>query len=160
MDISDVHASGSVVIDAPPDTLYAFIAEMTTMGEISDQCHGGAWENDARGVGAYFIGSNEWRDRAWKIRVRIVAADPGREFAWENLGDPSTPNPEDILGLIRWGYTFEPVEGGTRVEETWRILRPYPQLEGATPDDFERLMRNFTHAIEHTLANLKAKFET
>ncbi|HEX5586501.1 MAG TPA: SRPBCC family protein, partial [Acidimicrobiia bacterium] len=108
---------------------------------------------------AYFIGSNEWRDLAWKIRVRIVAADPGREFAWENLGDPSNPNPDDEQGLIRWGYTFEPVERGTRVEETWRILRPYPQLEGATREDFERLIRNFEHAIAATLANLKARYE-
>jgi len=160
MDLSNVQASGSVVIDAPPDTLYDFIAEMTTMGEISDQCLGGAWESDARGVGSYFIGSNEWRDRAWKIRVRIVAAEPGREFAWENLGDPGSPNPDDILGLIRWGYTFEPVDGGTRVEETWRILQAYPELEAGEAGLPERLPQQMGRAIEKTLAKLKAKFES
>lgn len=159
MDISYVHASGSVVVAAPPEELYDFIADMPAIGEISAQCVGGVWESDARGVGAYFIGSNAWRERTWKIRVRVVAADPGREFAWENLGDPSNPDPDDLPGLIRWAYTFEPVDGGTRVEETWRILRPYPELDGATRDDFERLIRNFTHAIEATLANLKAKYE-
>jgi hypothetical protein len=159
MDLSSVHASGSVVVAASPEVLYDFIANMPAIGEISDQCRGGEWESDARGVGAYFIGSNEWRDLAWKVRVRVVAADPGREYAWENLGDPSTPNPDDELGLIRWGYTFEAVDGGTRVEETWRILRPYPQLEGATAEDFERLVGNFERAIGHTLANLKAKYE-
>ncbi|MGD9798339.1 MAG: SRPBCC family protein [Acidimicrobiia bacterium] len=160
MDIANVHAAGSVVIAAPADVLYDFIADMPAIGEVSAQCVGGEWESDARGVGAYFIGSNAWRERTWKIRVRVVAADPGREFAWENLGDPGVPDPDDRLGLIRWGYTFEPTEGGTRVEETWRILRPYPELDGATPVDFERLIRNFEHAIAGTLANLKAKFES
>jgi hypothetical protein len=159
MDISAVHASGSVVVAAPPDAIYDFIADMPSIGEISPQCVGGSWEDDARGVGAYFIGSNVWRERAWKIRVRVVAADPDREFAWENLGDPGEPNRDDIPGLIRWGYTFEPVDGGTQVEETWRILRPYAQLEGATDEDFERLIRNFEHAIAATLTNLKARFE-
>jgi hypothetical protein len=159
MDLSQVHAAGSVVVAAPPEALYDFIADMPAIGEISPQCKGGEWEGDARGVGAYFIGSNAWRERAWKIRVRVVAADPNREFAWENLGDPGEPNPDDILGTIRWGYTFEPVDGGTKVEETWRILRPYAQLETATGEDFERLIRNFEHAIAATLANLKTKFE-
>jgi hypothetical protein len=159
MDISNVHAASSVVVAAPPDVLYDFIADMPLIGQISAQCVGGTWESDARGVGAYFIGSNAWREKTWTVRVRVVAADPGREFAWENLGDPGNPTPDDDPGLIRWGYTFDPIDGGTRVEETWRVLRPYPELEGATPDDFERLMRNFQHAIEGTLANLKAKFE-
>jgi hypothetical protein len=159
MDLSYVHAAGSVVVAAPPDAVYDFIADMPAIGEISPQCVGGEWEGDARGVGAYFIGSNVWRERAWKIRVRVVAAEPGREFAWENLGDPGQPDPDDLLGHIRWGYTFEPADGGTKVEETWRILRPYPQVEEATREDLERLIRNFDHAIAATLTRLKAKFE-
>jgi hypothetical protein len=159
MDISFVHASGSVLVAASPATLYDFIADMPSIGEISAQCLGGTWESDARGVGAYFVGSNAWGERTWEARMRVVVADPDREFAWENLGEPGSPNPDDDPGLVRWGYTFEPVDGGTRVEETWRILRTYPQLEGATRDDLERLVRTFGRAIKGTLANLKAKYE-
>ncbi|HEX5587806.1 MAG TPA: SRPBCC family protein, partial [Acidimicrobiia bacterium] len=144
MDISSLHASGSVVIAASPDALYEFIADMPSIGEISAQCTGGVWESDARGVGALFVGSNTWGETTWKARMRVTVADPGREFAWENLGAADAPAADDAPGLVRWGYTFEPVDGGTRVEETWRILRPYPELESATAEDFERLIRNFT----------------
>jgi Polyketide cyclase / dehydrase and lipid transport len=160
MDVSSLHASGSVVVTASPEVLYDFIADMPSIGEISAQCVGGTWASDARGVGAYFIGSNAWRGHTWRARMRVVAAEPGREFAWENLGEETDPNlGDDDPGLVRWGYAFEPVDAGTRVEETWRILRSYPQLEEATGEDFERLIGNFTRAIEGTLARLKAKYE-
>ncbi len=41
----------------------------------------------------------------------MVAADPGREFAWE-VND----------GWVRWGYTLEPADGGTRLTESWEFL--------------------------------------
>ena len=40
-----------------------------------------------------------------------MAADPGREFAWV-VND----------GWVRWGYTFEPENGGTRLTEPWEFL--------------------------------------
>lgn len=159
MDISFLHASGSVVIASEPDALYDFIADMPSIGEISAQCTGGVWESDARGVGAFFVGSNTWGDHSWTARLRVVVGDPCREFAWENLGDPSRPTPDDGVGLVRWGYTFEPVEGGTRVEETWRVLESYPELEAGNREQLEGLTRTFHKAIAGTLANLKAKFE-
>ncbi|MET0626897.1 MAG: SRPBCC family protein [Acidimicrobiia bacterium] len=159
MDISPLHASGSIVIAAPPDALYDFIADMPSVGEISAQCTGGVWESDARGVGALFVGSNTRGEFTWKARMRVAVADPGREFAWENLGDAGAPAAADAVGLVRWGYTFEPVAGGTRVEETWRILRAYPELEAGDAGLPERLPQMMDRAIEKTLATLKAKFE-
>ncbi len=41
----------------------------------------------------------------------VVAAERGREFAFVVGGT-----------WIRWGYTFEPVEGGTEVTESWEFL--------------------------------------
>jgi hypothetical protein len=41
----------------------------------------------------------------------VVAADRGREFAWVVGG-----------GNTRWGYTLEPVDGGTRLTESWEFL--------------------------------------
>ena len=40
-----------------------------------------------------------------------MAADPGREFAWEVNN-----------GWVRWGYTFEPENGGSRLTESWEFL--------------------------------------
>lgn len=58
-----------------------------------------------------FTGRNETPERTWETRCRVVAADAGREFAWE-VND----------GWVRWGYTFEPGNGGTRLTESWEFL--------------------------------------
>ena len=160
VDISPLRASGSVVVDAAPEALYEFIADMPSVGEISAQCTGGVWVSDARGVGALFVGSNTWGDTTWTATMRVAVADPGREFAWENLGAADAPAADDAPGLVRWGYTFEPVDGGTRVEETWRILQAYPELEAGEAGLPERLPQQMGRAIEKTLAKLKAKFES
>ena len=80
MDISSFDASGDVVIDAPPEPLYDFIADMPAMGEISPWCTGGEWESDERGVGAFFVGSNAMGERTWQARMRVCEADRPREY--------------------------------------------------------------------------------
>jgi hypothetical protein len=40
----------------------------------------------------------------------VVAAEPGREFAWVVT----------VTGA-RWGYAFKPVEDGTKVTESWDL---------------------------------------
>ena len=59
----------------------------------------------------WFTGRNEAQGRTWETRCRVVAADPGREFAWE-VND----------GWVHWGYTFERENGGTRLTESWEFL--------------------------------------
>ena len=86
MDLSDFTASGRITIDAPPEVLFDFIADMPAMGEISPQCTGGEWRSDARGVGALFVGSNAIAERTWQAQMRVLVADRPREFAWENMG--------------------------------------------------------------------------
>ena len=86
----------------------------------------------------------------------VAAADRPREFAWENHGSMDW---KDHTALVRWGYTFEPVEGGTRVEETWRILESYSALEAFDAAAQEGLIAFMQTSIEQTLANLKARFD-
>jgi hypothetical protein len=159
MDIAPFTAAGSIVIAAPAETLYDFIADMPAVGEISPQCTGGVWEGDGRGVGAFFVGSNTAGDRTWQARMRVCVADPSREFAWENLGSAEGPVPDEIVPLIRWGYSFEPVDGGTKVEETWQILHAYPELEATSERFVTRLPGLMQGMIDETLANMKARFE-
>ena len=144
MDISPFHAAASTVIAVEPEVAYDFIADMPRMGEISPQCTGGEWQGDERGVGASFLGSNAAGERVWNAWMIVVVADRPREFAWENHGSMEW---EDHKALVRWGYTFEPVDGGTRVEETWRIVESYDALEAhrrGGPDGAHRV-----HADEH-----------
>ncbi len=104
--------SDSIVIACSADELYDMVSDVTRMGEWSPVCKACWWdEGDAARVGTWFTGRNELPERTWETRSEVVAADRAREFAF-------------IVGgsLTRWGYTFTPVDGGTRVTESWEFL--------------------------------------
>ncbi|CAN5837701.1 SRPBCC family protein [soil metagenome] len=101
--------SDSIEIAREPDALYALVSDVTRMGDWSPICRACWWdEGDGPRVGAFFTGRNETPQRTWETRSQVVAAEPGREFAWEVNG-----------GWVRWGFTFEPTDTGTRLTESW-----------------------------------------
>lgn len=113
--MAELSHSGSIVVAARPDVVYAMVSDVTRMGEWSPVCTGGWWDDEAvRGVGAWFTGRNELPERTWETRCQVVAAEPGREFAWA-VGGSEEPR-------VRWSYTFEPDGEGTRVTESWHFL--------------------------------------
>ena len=104
--------SDSLVVRRPPREVYDLVADVTRMGEYSPICKECWWdEGDGPRVGAHFTGRNALPERTWETRSEVVAADPGREFAW-------------VVGprIARWGYTFSEVAGGTEVVESWELL--------------------------------------
>jgi hypothetical protein len=111
--MDSVTHSGSIFINRPPEEIYALITDVTRMGEWSPVCKACWWdEGDGPQVGAKFTGRNEVPERTWETRSEVVAADPGSEFAWV-VAEPPT--------RARWGYTLNPVSGGTEVIETWEL---------------------------------------
>lgn len=108
----ELRYSESIVVAAEPGTLYALVSDITRMGEWSPTCKACWWdEGSGPQVGSWFTGRNETPERVWETRSQVVAAEPGREFAFA-VGQR----------FVRWGYLFEPVEGGTRLTETWEFL--------------------------------------
>lgn len=103
--------SESIFVSRPPEQLYALVSDVTRMGEWSPVCTGCWWDDDVRGIGAWFTGHNETPEKTWETRSQVAADQPGREFAFIVGGDRT-----------RWGYTFEPVDGGTRMTESWNFL--------------------------------------
>lgn len=103
--------SDSIIVACSPEDLYDMVSDVTRMGEWSPVCTGCWWDGDDHGVGAWFTGRNELPERTWETRSQVVAAVPGREFAFIVGGDRT-----------RWGYTFTPAEGGTQVTEWWEFL--------------------------------------
>ncbi|MQA33570.1 SRPBCC family protein [Modestobacter roseus] len=102
----------SIVVATTPDALYDLVSDVTRTGEWSPICAACWWDEGATGaVGDWFTGRNEVPGRTWETRSQVVAAERGREFAW-------------LVGgrLVRWGFTMTPVEGGTRLTETWEFL--------------------------------------
>src|SRR4051812_46413382 len=107
--VNALEFSDSIVVSAAPDQLYAMVSDVTRTGEWSPICKECWWdEGDGPRVGATFTGRNVTPERTWETRSQVVAADPGREFAWEVNG-----------GWVRWGFTMDPVDGATRLTEHW-----------------------------------------
>lgn len=104
----------SVVVRRSPEELYDLVSDVTRTGEWSPVCRACWWDEGTPGeVGAWFTGRNEVPGRIWETRSRVDIADRGREFAWVVGGS-----------LVRWGYGMEPVNGGTRLTESWEFLPP------------------------------------
>ncbi|MFN8027192.1 MAG: SRPBCC family protein [Acidimicrobiia bacterium] len=112
--------SQSIFIAASTSDLYAMVSDVTRMGEWSPVCRWCRWDDGAGPeVGAWFTGHNEDDGREWDTHCEVVAADPGREFAFAVHGT-----------FVRWSYTFAPAVGddgadGTTLTETWE---PQPDL--------------------------------
>ena len=104
--------SDSILVARSAADLYEMVSDVTRMGEWSPVCKECWWEDGGSPrVGAWFVGRNELPDKTWKTRSKVVVADPGREFAFVVGGS-----------FVRWGYTFEPVDGATMVTESWEFL--------------------------------------
>jgi len=110
--------SQQIVISTSPGRVYGLVSDLPRMGEWSPECERVEWADGTTvaAAGARFVGHNRggpFRLMRWSRRGRVLAADPGREFAFvtEEGGREST----------LWRYRFEPVKGGTRVTESYQV---------------------------------------
>ncbi len=113
--MSDIEVSR--VIAASPEALYDIVSDLPRMGELSPENTGGMWVNGAAGpaVGAEFRGTNSRGTKHWATTAVVERAERGHEFAFRVHVGP--------VKVARWSYRFEPVEGGTKVTETWDDMR-------------------------------------
>lgn len=108
----ELRYSESIVIARSPGPLYDMISDVARMGEWSPICKACWWDEGAGpAAGSWFTGHNETADRTWETRSQVVTADRPNEFAYVVGGS-----------WVRWGYTFTPVDGGTRLTESWDFL--------------------------------------
>jgi hypothetical protein len=151
-ELSELQASGSVVIAADAEAIYDMVSDVTRMGEWSPACTSCAWDEGATiEPGSWFTGQNQLGDFKYETRCEVVAAERGKEFAWMVGGVTEGP--------ALWRYRFTPVDGGTQVEESSALVR-LTSVFADMPDErlFEVVARNQA-GIETTLANLKAAAE-
>jgi hypothetical protein len=146
--------SEEVVVKATAERIYDLVANMTRMGEWSPECQQVEWEGGACAPveGARFVGHNRGGPRKlmrWSRHGRILDADRGREFAFvtEEGGRESTI----------WRYRFEPVEGGTRVTESYEV-KQIPAWARIVDVPTNR-HRELLEGMRHTLARLKIAAE-
>jgi uncharacterized protein YndB with AHSA1/START domain len=143
-------------IDAPPDLVYALLADITRMGEWSPECVRCRWIGPQRTAapGVRFRGTSRNGWHRWSTTSTIVAAEPGRTFAF----DVSYFR----LPVATWRYEFQPNgRGGTLLAEAvtdrrGRLVRTVSPLVTGVRD---RGPRN-DETITTTLDRLKAAAES
>lgn len=100
-------------MEAAPDAVYRVVSDVTRMGDWSPETTKCEWIDGATcaTVGARFKGSNKRGFVTWSTKPIVVAAEPGREFAF------------DVGPDTRWTYQFEVEGNGTRLTESFEMLR-------------------------------------
>lgn len=146
--------SSSVEIAASSAVLYDMVADLPRMGEWSPECQRVDWLEPATGPveGARFIGHNRGAPAGllrWSRRGRVLIANPGREFAFAT----EEGGKEGVV----WRYRFEPVEGGTKVTETYQVSS-IPAWARIVDVPTNRV-RQLREGMQHTLEQLKQSAE-
>ena len=138
----------SIDIEASPEIVYAILTDLTRISELSPECYKAEWEDGSTSavVGAKFRGYNQNGNHKWDQGCVVVAADPGKEWAFDV--------PADDGRATTWRYEMKPTDNGCRVTESFDS----PILDG---EFFQKVNRHkiLLENIDRTLSNLKAAAE-
>lgn len=108
-------AHSDVIVDAPPDAVYALITDLPTLAELADEATAMEWRKGHTAVakGAVFVGHNRNGGKQWSTTCTVTDAEPGRTFAFDVKSL--------VIPVAHWRYDLEPTaDGGCRVvESTW-----------------------------------------
>jgi hypothetical protein len=110
-------------IEATPHQLYDLIADVTRTPERTPDIVRCEWLDGATGpaVGARFKAINkQGRGPNWSNKPVVTVADPGREFSFTRT--------EPFGGTILWRHRFVAESSGTRMIESYEVLKPVSTL--------------------------------
>ena len=108
------------VIAAPPETIFAIIADPSRHHEFD----GSGTVRDAKDVPSQLrlgskFGMSMKLGMPYSMENTIIELEENRRIAWQTR--PPLGWAARFLGGRIWRYELEPVEGGTRVRESWDI---------------------------------------
>ena len=106
-------------IEASPEALYDFIADVTRTPERTPDIMRCEWLDGATGpaVGARFKSINrQGRGPNWSNKPVVTVADRGEEFSFSRT--------ERFAGTIVWRHRFVAEGTGTRVIESYEVVQP------------------------------------
>ena len=133
------------VIPAAPGAIFDLVATPSRHSEID-----GSGTLQGSGTGRVNLGDSFGMRMKWGVpyatRNEVVELEPGRRIAWRTLA----PGPLSLLFTGRtWRYELEPVEGGTRVRETWDTSTERPLTRALIRKRLgEQTRRNMERTLE------------
>ncbi|MEU6139799.1 SRPBCC family protein [Streptomyces sp. NPDC047081] len=105
-------------IDAPPERVWALVADVGRMPSMSRELQSVEWLDGATGpaVGARFLGRNKHEALGeWVTTSHVIEYEPGRVLAWA-VEDPADPT-------AIWRFRLHAGDGGTELSE-WMQMGP------------------------------------
>jgi len=140
--------SASTVIDAAPSVVFAILADPRQHPRIDGS---GSVQNivsapDRLTTGSRFSVAMRLFGLPYQVTNKVVDYEDDRRIAWRHFG------------AHRWRYELEPVDGGTRVTETFDYSRYHPVA--ARVLEVLRFPERNRQGIVDTLARLKAAAES
>jgi hypothetical protein len=117
-----MHDSVTVHMNATPDAVWDLLSDVTRIGSYSPETFEAEWTGGATGpaVGATFKGhvKRNQKGPVYWTSCRVVAAEPGKEFAFEVITGGKALN--------TWRYVIEPAGDGVDVTESFRLAPTLP----------------------------------
>lgn len=132
------------VIPAPAEKIFALLAdprrhrEFDGSGTVRDAVEG----PPRLSAGAVF-GMNMHMGGSYQMTSTVVDFEEGRRIAWQPR--PTNALIATVVGGRIWRYELDPVDGGTRVRETWdiraeKVSPPLLLLRGLTRRNMTRTL--------------------
>jgi iron-sulfur cluster repair protein YtfE (RIC family) len=114
----------STVVPAPIEPVWKVLTDVTRVGEWSHECRRVEWLAGATQAtpGARFRGTNKAGLLTWSRVNEVVVADEPTRFVWRTV--PTRLYPDSC----EWTIELEPTDGGTRITQSYRVLRRPPAV--------------------------------
>jgi uncharacterized protein YndB with AHSA1/START domain len=115
-EVTGLTAVAEEVVTARPELVWDLVADVTRVGEWSQECIRAAWLEDPGRArpGARFTGHNRLANGfEYEVTCVVTEAERPRAFAWvvlDDSGDPARPSSS-------WRYLIDPLPGGSRVRQ-------------------------------------------
>ena len=108
-----------VTVAAPIGAVWSIVADVTRTGEWSHECHQVGWLQGASEAapGVRFRGRNRSGWLRWTRTCELIAVESPRRIAWRTVTSPL------FVDSTEWTITLEPVPGGTRIVQTYRVTK-------------------------------------
>ena len=109
------------VIPAPPEAIFELLADAHRHRDIdgSGTVQGVKGQPEPLSLGSTF-GMSMKMGMPYSMVSTVIEFEPNRRLAWQTRGPTAIGK---YVGGRIWRYELEPVDGGTRVRESWDITQ-------------------------------------